>query len=199
MRWYRNDRGARTHRYRPAYRICVERLESRLAMSATAAMTGGAVVPTVVAPAYTEIDLTMPGEIASPTSTIFSAQASGTSSPSGYTPDQIRAAYGINTISFGSQIGDGSGQTIAIVDAFDNPDLASTSSASFGSSDLAHFDQMFGLPDPPRFQKLNQDGSATNLPGPDPAGAAIRVATGRSKRRSTSNGLMRWPRERILF
>ena len=174
MRWYRNDRGARTHHHRPAHRIHVERLESRLAMSAAAAaaVASDAIVPTVVAPADTNSDLMMPRAIASPTSTIFSAQVAGSSAPDGYTPQQLRAAYGINTLSFGSQTGDGSGQTIAIVDAFDNSDLVSTSSGSFGSSDLARFDQMFGLPDPPSFQKLNQDGSATNLPGPDPAGAS---------------------------
>ena len=36
-----------------------------------------------------------------------------------YTPDQIRAAYGINGITYGAYPGDGLGQTIAIVDAYD--------------------------------------------------------------------------------
>ena len=35
-----------------------------------------------------------------------------------YTPAQIRTAYGINNLSL-----DGTGQTIAIVDAYDNPDI----------------------------------------------------------------------------
>ena len=35
-----------------------------------------------------------------------------------YTPAQIRAAYGINNLAL-----DGTGQTIAIVDAYDNPNI----------------------------------------------------------------------------
>src|SRR6185437_11775717 len=38
-------------------------------------------------------------------------------------------------------------------------------------SDLAQFDQTFGLPDPPSFTKYNETGQTTNLPGTDPAGA----------------------------
>jgi len=38
-----------------------------------------------------------------------------------YTPQQIRTAYGIDSIQVGSLIGDGAGQTIAIVVAYDNP------------------------------------------------------------------------------
>ncbi len=46
-----------------------------------------------------------------------------------------------------------------------------STSSSFSSSDLAQFDKQFGLPDPPSFLKLNQNGGTTNLPGTDPAGA----------------------------
>jgi hypothetical protein len=43
----------------------------------------------------------------------------------GYTPDQLRTAYGINGITFmgGTMTGDGSGQTIAIVDAYNDPNI----------------------------------------------------------------------------
>src|SRR5438128_12553233 len=41
--------------------------------------------------------------------------------PVGLTPSQIRTAYGFNAISFGAITGDGKGQTIAIVDAYDKP------------------------------------------------------------------------------
>jgi subtilase family serine protease len=51
-----------------------------------------------------------------------------------YAPDQIRHAYGFDKLPY-----DGSGQTIAIVVAHDNPAL---------TYDLAEFDQLFGLPDP---------------------------------------------------
>jgi sugar lactone lactonase YvrE len=90
---------------------------------------------------------------------------SGASSPvvGSLTPQQIRGAYGINSIKLGSLLGDGSGQTIAIVDAYDDPALVSTSSANFASSDLHRFDLQFGLPDPPCFLKLDQSGG-TNYP-----------------------------------
>ena len=88
---------------------------------------------------------------------------------SGFTPQQIRTAYGINQIGFGPITGDGTGQTIAIVDAYDDPNLVDSTSPNFKSSDLALFDQRFGLPDPPSFEKLGQDGS-TNLPAADPSG-----------------------------
>src|SRR5438128_479824 len=49
----------------------------------------------------------------------------GTSGPTGYTPAQIRQAYGFNQISFNGVTGDGTGETIAIVDAYDDPTIAS--------------------------------------------------------------------------
>jgi hypothetical protein len=66
----------------------------------------------------------------------------------GYTPSQIRNAYGFDQITFanGTIAGDGSGQTIAIVDAYDNPNIA---------NDLSTFDATFGLPDP-SFTKVRQ-------------------------------------------
>ena len=94
----------------------------------------------------------------------------GSGSPSGYTPQQIRAAYGFDQIMFGSIAGDGAGQTIAIVDAYDNPGLVDSSAAGFGTSDLAKFDRQFGLPDPPSFTKLNEAGNPSPMPGTDPAG-----------------------------
>ena len=95
----------------------------------------------------------------------------GSRTPSGDTPAQIRAAYGMSAIRFSSVVGDGTGQTIAIVDAFDDPDLVDSTAPGFLNSDLAKFDQEFGLPDPPSFIKLNEYGSASDLPGTDPAGA----------------------------
>ena len=84
----------------------------------------------------------------------------------GLTPQQLATAYGIDQIDFGAVKGDGSGQTIAIVDAYDDPDLVDSTSAGFKTSDLALFDQSEGLPDPPSFVKLSQNGT-TNLPSPD--------------------------------
>jgi subtilase family serine protease len=78
----------------------------------------------------------------------------------GLTPAQMRHAYGVDSINFNGIIGDGAGQTIAIVDAYDDPTAA---------SDLSAFDRAFGLADPPSFTKLNQTGG-TALPSVDPAG-----------------------------
>jgi hypothetical protein len=93
-------------------------------------------------------------------------------SPSGtvaYAPNQIRDAYGINALS-GL---DGTGQTIAIVDAYDDPDIFQA---------LDTFDAQFGLTDsgPTLYQQygpassfltvLNQYGQATSLPSTDPNG-----------------------------
>ena len=83
------------------------------------------------------------------------------STPFGLTPSQMRGAYGVGNISFGGVTGDGTGQTIAIVDVYDDPNIV---------SDLHNFDVYFGLPDPPSFTKLNQNGSSSPLPGTDPAG-----------------------------
>ncbi len=79
----------------------------------------------------------------------------GSGAPAGLSPAQLRQAYGFSAIRFGGGIvGDGTGQTIAIVDAFNQPDI---------TSDLHAFDQQFGLPDPPSFRVVAQDGSQ-NLP-----------------------------------
>jgi hypothetical protein len=88
------------------------------------------------------------------------------SSPVGLTPAQLTHAYGFDVIKFGNIVGNGAGQTIAIVDAFDDPKLVSSTDPNFSTSDLHNFDVQFGLPDPPSFTKLAQDGS-TNYPGVD--------------------------------
>lgn len=86
---------------------------------------------------------------------------------SGYTPAQIRHAYGFDHVTFngGKVVGDGSGQTIAIVDAYDAPTIA---------QDLKTFDAAFGLPDPPQFTKVSQTGG-TNYPRVD-AGWALETS-----------------------
>src|SRR5271157_1530905 len=49
------------------------------------------------------------------------------SGPTGYNPQQIQSAYGINQIKFsgGTVTGNGAGQTIAIVDAYNDPNITS--------------------------------------------------------------------------
>ena len=72
--------------------------------------------------------------------------------PTGFTPAQIRQAYGLDQISFGGTPADGRGTTIAIVTAYDSPNIA---------ADLATFNATFGIPAPPSFQKVNQTGGST--------------------------------------
>jgi hypothetical protein len=93
---------------------------------------------------------------------IDSPSPHSSSAPYGFSPAQIRHAYGFDQIAFnhGTVQGDGSGQTIAVVDAYDDPNIA---------WDLHAFDVQFGLPDP-AFIKVAQDGS-TRFPSTDPAGS----------------------------
>jgi subtilase family serine protease len=73
----------------------------------------------------------------------------GGSGPNGaYTPQQLEAAYNLPATSKGS------GQLVAIVDAYDNPNIA---------SDLAYYRSYFGLP-PANFTKYNQEGQIGNYP-----------------------------------
>lgn len=82
------------------------------------------------------------------------------SPPSGaYTPSQIAQAYGFNSIAFGGVKGDGTGQTIAIVDAYSDPNI---------QSDLNAFDTQFGLANTTVAQ-VNETGG-TGLPGADSTG-----------------------------
>lgn len=78
----------------------------------------------------------------------------GYSYPVGMTPDTVRTAYGFDDVSFNGIVGDGTGQTIAIISAYHNPNMV---------NDLKVFDQTFGLSDPPTFRIVNQDGG-TKLP-----------------------------------
>jgi hypothetical protein len=80
-------------------------------------------------------------------------QPFGSSGPVGNMPAQIRHAYGFDAITFngGTVAGDGSGTTIAIVDAYDDPNAA---------GDLHQFDVASGLSDPV-FTKVNQTGGST--------------------------------------
>ena len=67
--------------------------------------------------------------------------------PACYSPQSIRAAYGINKlISAGAT---GAGQTIVIIDAFGSPTAL---------QDLKDFDAKFGIPNPPSFRIVEMPG-----------------------------------------
>ena len=73
-----------------------------------------------------------------------------TSTPAApYSPQQIYQAYGFNQIS-----NTGAGETIAIVDAYNDPKI---------KADLTTFDSTFGIAAPPSFTVVNQTGG-TKLP-----------------------------------
>jgi autotransporter-associated beta strand protein len=101
---------------------------------------------------------------------------SGSSNPDGLTPNQVRGAYGLgtynssgvlgNAITFHGIQGDGSGQTIAIIAEFDDPNALSDLNAFSAYYNLPQFNTAGG----PTFQKLDQYGGTTRLPRTDPSG-----------------------------
>jgi subtilase family serine protease len=103
---------------------------------------------------------TLPSTVAIP--------ATSFASPIGYTPGEIRHAYAIDAIRFTSGkttvAGTGAGQTIAIVDAYNDPQIV---------NDLAAFDLAFGLP-APKFTRIGETGGA--LPTQSNAGWAIETS-----------------------
>jgi hypothetical protein len=112
--------------------------------------------------------LNQSGSVARPTDVVLGKAAKPSASPGGgigaisaFSPTQLRQLYGVNNISFGGITGNGAGETIAIVDAYDQPDLVDSTAANFNTSDLHLFDQQFGLPDPPSFQKLPETPGGT--------------------------------------
>jgi subtilase family serine protease len=68
--------------------------------------------------------------------------------PAGYAPSDFQSAYDLPSSTKGK------GQTVAIVDAFDNPNIA---------ADLDHYRSYFGLPKV-TFKKYNQLGKTKNYP-----------------------------------
>ena len=72
----------------------------------------------------------------------------------GYSPAQIQNAYGLSP-----SLGDGTGQTIAIIAVGDDPTIA---------NDLCVFDTIINIPNGPSFsfEKVNASGQAYNYPKP---------------------------------
>jgi hypothetical protein len=88
------------------------------------------------------------------------ALVQNTSPPSyAFTPAQIQQAYQYNKVSFNGVAGSGSGETIAIVDAYDDPNI---------ESDLNAFDTQLGLP-AVTVTRVNQAGG-TAMPAADSTG-----------------------------
>ncbi len=135
---------------RPANNCRVEPLERRVLYSAANVHA---------APGFT-LPIVAPPAIASARRQSLSSHTTIDGTPIGYTPSQLRTAYGVNGISFGGVAGDGSGKTIAIVIWGDDPDMVSSTSPLFNESDLHQFDLAMGLADPPSFMKVDETGGS---------------------------------------
>jgi subtilase family serine protease len=94
---------------------------------------------------------------------MISGESKSVARPAGFSPAQMLASYGLSTSPYA-----GAGQTIAIVDAFDNPNVG---------SDLATFDAYWGLPacGGGCFTKVDQTGQRT-LPPVAPLNWSVEIA-----------------------
>jgi subtilase family serine protease len=85
-------------------------------------------------------------------------KAADAATPSGYGPSDLQSAYGLTSAAASR----GSGQTVAIVDAYDDPNA---------EADLAKYRSYYGLPSCTTangcFKKVGQTGSTTSLPTAD--------------------------------
>ncbi len=97
--------------------------------------------------------------VAQPTFALEPAGGGPNAQTSGYTPAQIAKAYQFSSISFNGVAGTGKGETIAIVDAYDDPNI---------QSDLNTFDTEFGLPSTSVI-RVNETGGVS-YPKTDPTG-----------------------------
>jgi hypothetical protein len=134
----RRRRGQKAGASRPAANCdcLVETLEGRLLLSATASTT------------FTLLSRGSHG-----------TKPSATAGVAPIDPAQMQAAYGVNQIAFGGTAGTGAGQTIAIVDAYNDPDIIANANS---------FSSEFGLPQfngsgEPTLKVLNESGG-TSLP-----------------------------------
>ena len=87
------------------------------------------------------------------------SSSTGSSTITGYTPAEISQAYGFSSVTLGSSTvaANGAGQTIAIIDAYNDPNI---------TSDLSVFDSEFDLPSA-SLKVVNQTGG-TSLPTTNP-------------------------------
>jgi subtilase family serine protease len=148
----RSDRKSNCQRRR----LTVELLEPRNLLSAASVFPAPPAASSLVA---------SPLAVVLGSGSAAAAKSSTATNPTvvGYTPRQILAAYGFNLLTTfstgsGSESANGAGQTIAIVDAYNDPNIA---------SDLAVFDATFGIAAPPSFKIVSQTGTS-KLPVTNP-------------------------------
>ncbi len=80
---------------------------------------------------------------------VSSTTTLNSATPAGLSPAQVKTAYGVNQATV---TGTGAGQTIAIIDGYNDPNIA---------SDLAKFDAQYGLSAPPSLTQYVQSGLPT--------------------------------------
>lgn len=133
--------------------------------------------------------------VSSPTIASLNAEGigQGNSSDPALTPSQVKQAYGIDQIMYGGVVGNGAGQTIAIIDPGDDSALVDTGSPSYSSSDLYQFDHRpeINLPDPPSFTVVGETGGARpsyiGIAGTTESGTTVTVTTTSPDGLSTGN------------
>ncbi|HVC97438.1 MAG TPA: Ig-like domain repeat protein, partial [Pirellulales bacterium] len=143
--------------------------------NALGGMAGAVYAPSAAASISGNASLNLPlvvNTLALSGSAVFNDVAAQPSAGSGatvFTPDQIRTAYGLDNVS-----SDGAGQTIAIVDAYDDPaifDALDTFDSQFGLSGSGpNLNQQYG-PASSFLTVLNESGQSAPLPATDPTGA----------------------------
>jgi subtilase family serine protease len=134
--------------------FAADTLEERLLLSATPLAPKSTIGLTATPTFIIEGHDSAPG-VGSTKPATSGNQQSGPVAP--LTPAEMVAGYGVNQIMFGSVKGTGAGQTIAIVDAFLDPDIVSDAAAFSGQFGLPQFNVTGG----PTFQVLNQDGGTS--------------------------------------
>ncbi len=91
--------------------------------------------------------------------------AAGSGPTEGLTPAQLASAYGYEPSAGGT------GQTVGIVDAYDDPNI---------EKDLGEFDKNYGLSECTSesgcLEKVGQSGSTTSLPAPDQSGWSLEIS-----------------------
>ncbi len=163
----------RTRRYRPLgrrrrLRPCLEILENRLVLSVTRFVNLNLVE-------FHDPSRVLAGEAPGPNGIL--PLVGGLPFPIGYEPSDISTAYGIGNITFGSVTGDGTGQTIAIVDAYDDPAFVNSSEHAVAipvspaaTSPSSMFSSAFPI-QPSASRRSTSPGRRARCPATDPAGA----------------------------
>ena len=158
-----SSRSAERSRRGPA---TVEPMEARVLLSATH-LAGDAHAAPAKRSTATHAARHRKGTEATPGSPNVPA-ATGSANPVGFYANTVRQAYGLGRaetapLTLGGVAAEGAGQTIAIIDAYANPNAY---------ADLQTFDARMSLPDPPSFQELSETGTTT-LPTNDVGGWSV--------------------------